>query len=86
MIRAENGFWVDERNNKWTQDDVTEQQAALYSESLIGCINCTDCHHCTNCDGCIRCSHCHNCKDCKDCFYCAYCYACNDTALCDRSV
>ena len=70
-MKQEDGFYVDENNNKWNAKSYTKEQAETCSKSLINCINCINCSDCRYCSDCINCSDCSNCINCSDCRYCS---------------
>ena len=47
-----NNYWVDERNNKWSDYFYTEEQAQKESETLKNCSGCSGCSRCSDCSGC----------------------------------
>ena len=68
---------MDERNNSWNAEYVTEDQALKYAKSLTGCRDCRDCRGCRDCIDCSGCSHCRDCIDCSYCRDCRGCSGCN---------
>lgn len=59
-MRIENGYYIDDNNNKWNIDRYTEQEATEYSENLTDCRDCTDCKNCKSCLNCSDSVNCHN--------------------------
>ena len=51
-MKQENGFWIDENNNRWNCDCYNKNQAIELSEKLINCTDCRGCTYCTDCTGC----------------------------------
>ncbi len=81
-MKQENGFWVDENNNKWTTSLYTEDQAKALSKTLTNCTGCTNCTNCTNCTGCTDCRNCMYCRNCKGCTSCTDCWDCRNCTSC----
>jgi len=79
-MKKVNGFWVDIDDNSWDENNFTEEQSKLHSESLVNCKNCVngtdckDCRYCMFCIGCVGCIGCNNCK------YAINCVSCNNLA------
>jgi len=73
-------YWVDYKNNKWSCDKYTEEQAEELSKTLVGCYNCTDCKNS------VCCKECTNCKGCLFCFYCTNCTGCAECTLCHNGI
>jgi len=48
-MKEQNGYYVDENNNRWDCNLYSKEQAKRYSESLINCSDCSDCSHCSRC-------------------------------------
>jgi len=46
-MKTENGYYIDENNNRWDCEIYTEDQAKKNSESLIDCSGCFDCSRCS---------------------------------------
>lgn len=72
-MKQENGYWIDENNNKWSVEKFSEEEAIKASKSLkycTDCVNCEYCKYCTDCKECFNCNYCTDCKDCIDCNYC----------------
>ncbi|MGF6375035.1 TPP-dependent indolepyruvate ferredoxin oxidoreductase alpha subunit [Clostridiales Family XIII bacterium PM5-7] len=65
-IELVNGYWVDDRGNKWDSEYYSESEALFFSSTLINCENCTNCLNCINCFGCNGCTNCCNSKECID--------------------
>lgn len=53
-MKQKEGYWVDERNNKWSMIFDTEESAEVKSKSLE---NCSDCRNCSDCSSCSDCSY-----------------------------
>ena len=51
-MKNENGYWIDENNNKWNKNIYSEEAAKKWSKTLINCYYCTNCTNCTNCTYC----------------------------------
>ena len=64
-MKNANSLWTDENNNSWNQAIYTEEQAMVYSKSLINCVGCTDCIDCIDCKDCVGCTGCEGCTYCK---------------------
>ena len=64
-IRIENGFYVDENNNKWSKSKYTLVEAQKLSNSLIECYECIDCEYCFSSSYCRECYECLECDDCE---------------------
>ena len=65
--RIENGWVIDERNNRanialWGG----EERAAEILKSLVNCSGCSDCSHCSDCSECLDCLDCLDCLRCLD--------------------
>ncbi len=58
-IKTENGWRIDENNNRWDANKYTIEQAETFSYTLTNCINCIDCRDCKDC------SFCRFCRDCS---------------------
>lgn len=95
-IRLEDGWYIDDSNNRWSCRYYTSTQAESRSRTLSNCSNCTDCSYCANCTNCSYCSYCsfcnncsyfsycNNCDNCNDCNFCNNCKNCNDCRYCRR--
>ena len=90
-MKKENGYWIDENNNKWDCKDTDEELAIIYSRFMCNCDNCTNCYNCSNCHSCMACHDCYDCDNCFECNSCGKCdnctncnhlYACNDLEDC----
>lgn len=81
MITRINNIPTDENNNTWPSS-ITDEQAAIFSTSLITCSHCSNCSYCSNCTSCLHCSDCSCCSDCSDCFGCSDCFACSGCSGC----
>lgn len=80
-ITLKDGYWTDEKFNKWSVFSYTEEEARICSASLKNCRNCEscrDCWGCENCRNCESCRNCLNCRSCRDCEICRDCYGCRD--------
>lgn len=73
-MKKENGYWIDDNNNRWNCNNFSEDEAMINS---FNCNNCYDCHNCHNCDSCYECHNCHNCHDCHSCYDCHNCHECS---------
>jgi len=62
-MKKENGWFIDDNNNKWDADFETSESAEIKSKSLV---NCSDCSNCSNCRYCSNCSNCSDCRYCSD--------------------
>lgn len=74
-MKCINGYWIDERNNRWSSSLYTKAEAIKVSNS---CHNCYDCNSCNNCHNCNNCHDCRNCHGCHGCHDCNSCYDCNN--------
>ena len=83
-IRIENGFYVDENNNKWSKSKYTLVEAQKLSNSLIECYECIDCEYCIRCAFCVDCENCIDCEYCFSSSYCRECYECLECDDCER--
>ena len=83
-IRLEDGWYVDENNNRWSCH-YTLEQVETYSRTLRNCNNCIDCSYCSYCRDCVRCNYCCYGECCSDCSYCGHCDECNDCIRCAYS-
>jgi len=82
---VEEGYWIDENNNKWKKNIVDYGLYLIAKETLINCKNCIDCYQLENCANCIDCKNCENCEDCEDCIDCCQlenCEKCIDCEYC----
>jgi hypothetical protein len=52
-MRIENGYYVDDRENKFSCDAFTEQEAILTNRTMKNCFRCIDCQDCIDCCDCI---------------------------------
>lgn len=94
MVREEDGFYIDDNNNKWDTYYYTLDEAEEISRSMINCFDCRNCRSCSfcrycincfdcrNCHNCSYCRACSNCCECKGCTYCADCMDCIDCGEC----
>ena len=83
-MKKENGYFIDENNNKWNDTLFNEEQAIKFSKSLINCKDCQDCQDCQNCRYCLDCQDCKDCQDCQNCRYCQNCQNCRDCQNCQN--
>lgn len=83
MIKTENGWYIDENNNRWNDSDFTAEEAAMYSATLKNCKNCTDCCFSENCDSCVSVDFCYACTDCIQCTHCHACISCRNCSSCE---
>ena len=81
-MRKENGYWIDENNNKWNCDFYSEKKAEEKSKTLINCRDCSGCSDCSYCSDCSGCSYCRDCSGCSGCSGCSYCSYCSDCSYC----
>jgi len=77
-MKNENGYWIDENNNKWNKNIYSEEAAKKWSKTLINCYYCTNCTNCTNCTYCRYCRDCTDCTDCTNCTNCTNCTYCSN--------
>lgn len=93
MVREENGFYIDDNNNKWANSFFTLEEAAEISRSMINCFDCRNCRSCSfcrncsnccDCRNCYGCSYCRNCSNCRQCEGCTYCDGCTHCIDCDE--
>jgi hypothetical protein len=83
MRVSTDGFYVDDRNNKWDMKLYSEKEAIEYSKSLINCDGCLNCKNCFDCLDCVNCIGCNNCIECRDCLDCVNCTSCILSTYCD---
>ena len=57
-MKKENGYWIDENNNKWDCKDTDEELAIIYSRFMCNCDNCTNCNHLYACNDLEDCTVC----------------------------
>jgi hypothetical protein len=76
--KLENNYWVI-GSNKWTASIYTQEEAEMYSTTLIDCENCIDCFNCVNCMNCISCRNCSACYGLSDS---SFCRGCSDLRSC----
>ena len=62
-IRTENGWHIDENNNRWDADFYTAEQAEAFSQTLKDCRDCSYCRGCSDCRYCRGCSYCSDCRE-----------------------
>ena len=72
-LKLENGYYIDNNNNKWNAKAYNENEALQHSKGLINCFDCVDCINCKDCRACVNCIDCINCKDCDYCINCKEC-------------
>lgn len=72
------GYWRDERGNKWNADRFSREEAVVYSRSLIDCDQCVNCADCSYCFECSDCHYCHHCRACVNCWRCSLCSDCRE--------
>jgi len=83
-MKKENGYYIDENNNRWDCNLYTEDQAKKNSESLIDCSDCSDCSRCSGCSDCSDCFRCSGCSDCSRCSRCSDCFRCSGCSDCSH--
>ena len=66
-LKLENGYYVDNNNNKWNAKAYNENEALQHSKGLVNCFDCVDCINCKDCRACINCFECVDCVDCDTC-------------------
>ena len=82
----ENGYWIDDQNNKWSDMMYSKEDVERYSKSLNDSYNCLNCMDCKQCISCINCWECTNCDHCTDCSNCTDCIKCEDCKDCEGAV
>lgn len=87
-VVLQDGYWVDEFNNKWDVNKYDEKTASYNSMTLHTCNNCLNCSHCSKASYCINsdflteCKHCensYNLIECERCENCKFCYKCSES-------
>ena len=86
MMKLENGFWIDENNNKWECKFYTETNATQLSKTLANCSDCINCSYCSNMTNCNKCSYCCDCSCCTNCSYCRNCSHCMSCSCCSDCI
>lgn len=87
-MKLENGFWIDENDNKWNIMRYSGNEAMYESKQMKNCERCIDCTNCENCVGCINSHYCinsinvMNCRKCVDCENCTDCHECENCTDC----
>lgn len=61
--RTENGWVIDERNNRASIERWGGEEAA--KRALQSCYDCSDCSDCSRCSDCSDCYDCYDCSDCS---------------------
>lgn len=81
-MKHENGYWIDDSNNRWSDENFSEENARRLSSQLVNCIDCVDCKWCINCKGCVNCFECRGCENCVNCSNCGNCSNCVKCVKC----
>ena len=88
IIKDNKKYWTDKkRDNKWSQEIYTKEQAEEAAKTLSGCHHCTDCYDCIGCDNCVKCTQCafcDRCTKCNSCSSCKYCFGCSNCFGCEQ--
>lgn len=81
-MRKEDGYWIDDRGNRWARNIYTEERAQKLSEGMTECKECVNCEDCFRCIGCIWCDDCRDRRTCDVCRSCETCQSCKDCMFC----
>jgi hypothetical protein len=57
-MKLEDGYWIDDNDNRWNSKLYSEEESIKASETLIDCKNCENCNNCKDCNNCENCNNC----------------------------